>query len=639
MTIRTWLPAALLATCTIVALGCSDSPDGATAPTPPMLSVGVDPGSGATIETDKDDYMPGEIVHLTGRGWGPGEVVNLFMREEPDTHDDVSMDVVADSVGGFSVHFYDVQPHDLGVMFTLTATGRSTLRVAVVEFTDGTISMFSNLPAPGPTGSIRGYQTSSVCNPSSSFQGTTTGPVNTTAGISRFVAGSNSARIAVNNNIPGYRFSHWSVSGGPVQLVGQQFGNGSNLQAQVICITNVSAPTFTAIFVPVAGTTPIGGNVTVEPNDETTGQPAPVDLTFDNVTAAGQTTVTSGTVGQGGGPPAPNGFRLGNPPTYYDVQTTATFTGSVTLCFTYSGVSYGNESQLKLLHRENGTWTDVTRTLDTNANVICGEVTSLSPFLVAEQNAAPVVTSIALPSLPVPVGTTVTVTASFSDANPGDAHTASLTWNDGTSSAGSVLETGGIGSATGSHTYTTAGVYTVSATVDDGDLQGSRSSSDDQPAYIVVYDPSGGFVTGGGWFDSPTGACMLTACADDGSTVGKASFGFVSSYKRGATTPTGNTEFHFKAGGLQFRSTSYQWLVVAASRAQYKGIGQIDGLSDTFGFLITAVDGDKGNSADAFRIKLWKIATGTVVYDNKIGELEDSDAATAIGGGSIVIHR
>ena len=37
-------------------------------------------------------------------------------------------------------------------------------------------------------------------------------------------------------------------------------------------------------------------------------------------------------------------------------------------------------------------------------------------------------------------------------------------------------------------------------------MSGTRSSIDDQPAYIVVYDPTSGFVTGGGWVTDPTGS-------------------------------------------------------------------------------------------------------------------------------------
>ena len=53
--------------------------------------------------------------------------------------------------------------------------------------------------------------------------------------------------------------------------------------------------------------------------------------------------------------------------------------------------------------------------------------------------------------------------------------------------------------------------------------------------------------------------------------------GFVARYKKGANEPDGNTEFQFKAGDLNFHSSSYQWLVVVCVRAQFKGEGTING--------------------------------------------------------------
>jgi len=129
--------------------------------------------------------------------------------------------------------------------------------------------------------------------------------------------------------------------------------------------------------------------------------------------------------------------------------------------------------------------------------------------------------------------------------------------------------------------------------------------------------------------------------AEDGSATGKASFGFVSRYQKGATAPTGSTEFQFRDGGLTFHSTSYQWLVVAGARAQYKGEGEIAGAAGSYVFLITAIDGALagGGGADRFRIKLWDKVTGAIVYDNQIGQPDDSGAATTLGSGSIVIHK
>jgi len=153
------------------------------------------------------------------------------------------------------------------------------------------------------------------------------------------------------------------------------------------------------------------------------------------------------------------------------------------------------------------------------------------------------------------------------------------------------------------------------------------------PAYIVVYDPNGGFVTGGGWITSPAAPLLYM------SVSGKANFGFVSKYQKGANVPTGDTEFQFKAGNMNFKSNVYEWLVVAGARAQYKGSGTINGAGN-YGFLLTAIDGaiNGGGGIDQFRIKITDKTTNAVVYDNQNEAIEDSSSATALGGGSIVIH-
>jgi hypothetical protein len=122
--------------------------------------------------------------------------------------------------------------------------------------------------------------------------------------------------------------------------------------------------------------------------------------------------------------------------------------------------------------------------------------------------------------------------------------------------------------------------------------------------------------------------------------VGKANFGFVSKYKKGATTPTGQTEFRFKVADLNFHSTDYQWLVIAGARAQYKGLGAING-GGNYGFMLTGIDGEINgpDDADKFRMKIVdKDQEDVVVYDNQMGAGINDDPVTALGGGSIVIH-
>ncbi len=80
--------------------------------------------------------------------------------------------------------------------------------------------------------------------------------------------------------------------------------------------------------------------------------------------------------------------------------------------------------------------------------------------------------------------------------------------------------------------------------------------------------------------------------------------------------------------------------MVAGARAQYKGTGTINGIGN-YGFMLTAIDEKLTPSTDVdmFRIKIWDKDTDAVVYDNQIGDGDDADLTTAIGGGSSVIHK
>lgn len=55
--------------------------------------------------------------------------------------------------------------------------------------------------------------------------------------------------------------------------------------------------------------------------------------------------------------------------------------------------------------------------------------------------------------------------------------------------------------------------------------------------------------------------------------------------------------------------------------------------------MLTATDGGR-NGEDKFCIKIWdKDNNDAVVYDNQFGASDTEAPATALGGGSIVIHR
>ncbi len=240
---------------------------------------------------------------------------------------------------------------------------------------------------------------------------------------------------------------------------------------------------------------------------------------------------------------------------------------------------------------------------------------------VSVANVAPTLGGLTGPIDPTRVGTPVTVGGNFTDPGVIDTHSVAFDWGDGATSVGSVTGGGGSGGVGAGHVYAAAGVYTVTVTLTDDDGGVHQLGYE----FVVVYDPDAGFVTGGGWIDSPAGAYR-----PDTGLTGRANFGFVSRYKQGASTPSGNTEFQFRAGDLNFKSSAYEFLVITqgGTRAQYKGAGTING-AGAYQFMIWATDG----SPDTFRIKIWSESGGveTVVYDNGFDQ--------ALGGGSIVIHR
>ena len=128
------------------------------------------------------------------------------------------------------------------------------------------------------------------------------------------------------------------------------------------------------------GSTPTGEDITVQPVDPVTGT-SPVTITFGDVTQPGETTVATASQG----PPLPQSFKLGNPPTYYEISTTATVTPPITVCFNYSGVSYKKEENLKLGHWTGTGWEELTPTsLDTVNHILCAQVSSFSIFALLE---------------------------------------------------------------------------------------------------------------------------------------------------------------------------------------------------------------------------------------------------------------
>lgn len=256
------------------------------------------------------------------------------------------------------------------------------------------------------------------------------------------------------------------------------------------------------------------------------------------------------------------------------------------------------------------------------------------PYVVFENLAA-------MPSL-LQAGGNVVASSTLMDIFSGGGYDLIWDWGDGETSTGfatgpndpgcDVSPNGVLNCRTyveASHVYNQPGVYQVILTVAEfGHLDISAVTD-----YVIVYDPNYGHVTGGGWFWSPSGAFR-----GEPEMEGRAILGFISRYKKGASIPDGSTEFQFKAGNLNFHSSSYDWLVVTGSNyARFKGAGKINGSlspnSTEYKFMIWAGDGTGANGADTFRIKIWYEQNDAeiVVYDNGMDQ--------PIGGGSIQVHK
>lgn len=138
----------------------------------------------------------------------------------------------------------------------------------------------------------------------------------------------------------------------------------------------------------------------------------------------------------------------------------------------------------------------------TGDDTVSAPVTSTATLTVS--NVAPDVASV---TTAFTAACTVSATAAFSDAGANDTHSATLAWGDGASGAATVAETAGAGTATGSHTYSAAGTYSVTATVTDDDTASGTGT-----ASVTTKNTAGAF-------GAPIGAGANRSVFKLGSTI------------------------------------------------------------------------------------------------------------------------
>ena len=156
------------------------------------------------------------------------------------------------------------------------------------------------------------------------------------------------------------------------------------------------------------------------------------------------------------------------------------------------------------------------------------------------------------------------------------------------------------------------------------DVEVSLTSSDALAhAFLVVYNPDGGFATGGGWIMPENNGLNTYPNV-------RANFGFNAKYKKGR--PTGHIEFCYKDGYIDLKSSSIEQLVITGGKiAQFKGWASVNGVDGNWFFAKAIDNGEPGKGNDVFDIKVW--APGV----DPEGDYTDR-AGGVLQGGNIVVH-
>jgi len=269
------------------------------------------------------------------------------------------------------------------------------------------------------------------------------------------------------------------------------------------------------------------------------------------------------------------------------------------------------------------TWTSyisvftVTKEGITNVKVrssdIAGNVSIPVDFTIRIDKTNPSITDSQLSSYVIANGSSTTISARATDVTS-DINSVTYRLNDGISGSGSMTfdPTTEFWQVTISPT---TGVYSVR--VETTDIAGHRQVSD--LLFLAVYDPTAGFVTGGGWF-IPEDASRIGI-----SSGGKANLGFEVKYDNNNAIPQGNLTLHNSQDSLEFKSTAMEWLVVSGSSADFQGQATLNG-SGTYTFRVHIADGEP----DRFEIRIWA-SDGT--FDNP-----KYRASNTLSRGNIVIH-
>lgn len=252
---------------------------------------------------------------------------------------------------------------------------------------------------------------------------------------------------------------------------------------------------------------------------------------------------------------------------------------------------------------------------------IDGSPSTLTEKYTLVPNESPEVDSITVTPNLLQFNTNISASAVFSDSDVSDTHTAIWDWGDGTTSNGTVNENNGVGTVNGTHSYTAAGVYTITLTVHDNLGEAGTQVYE----YVSVYNPTNqSRFNGVRTFISPVGAL-----SSNPTFSGPAQFGIRANYN--GVSAAGDVHLHVRQANFDFESTSLNVLVITNNTAYIRGSGMLNGVP-RYTYFVKGFDGV--NDTVRFQIKN---SNGLVIYDTQPGAADTTATTTAITG-QIIIH-
>jgi hypothetical protein len=109
------------------------------------------------------------------------------------------------------------------------------------------------------------------------------------------------------------------------------------------------------------------------------GRVHPATLIFDRIRSPGTSTMR---IVRARGDDAPKGFRAAKPARYYDLDTTAAYTGRIRVCVRYDRRSLPGATAARLFQRTEKTWIDRTVSFGTRPQRVCGRSPSLGRYAI-----------------------------------------------------------------------------------------------------------------------------------------------------------------------------------------------------------------------------------------------------------------